>query len=40
MYKNNINFTYRRNVKKEYMEFPTVLNYAQLKNQLLKIIHE
>ena len=28
------------NVKKEYTEFPTVLNYAQLKNQLLKIIHE
>ena len=27
------------NVKKEYTEFPTVLNYAQLKNQLLKIIH-
>ena len=28
------------NVKKEYTEFPTVLNYAQLKNQLLKIIHD
>jgi len=28
------------NVKKEYTKFPTVLNYAQLKNQLLKIIHE
>jgi len=28
------------NVKKEFTEFPTVLNYAQLKNQLLKIIHE
>ena len=28
------------NVKKEYTEFPTVLNYDQLKNQLLKIIHD
>ena len=28
------------NVKKEYTEFPTVLNYAELKNQLLKIIHD
>ena len=28
------------NVKKEYTEFPTVLNYTELKNQLLKIIHE
>jgi phosphoserine/homoserine phosphotransferase len=28
------------NVKKEYTEFPTVLNYAQLKNQLLKIIYD
>lgn len=28
------------NVKKEYKEFPTVLNYAELKNQLLKIIYD
>jgi phosphoserine/homoserine phosphotransferase len=28
------------NVKRECAEFPTVLNYAQLKNQLLKIIHD
>jgi phosphoserine/homoserine phosphotransferase len=28
------------NVKKEYTEFPTVLNYAQLKSQLLKIIND
>ena len=27
-------------VKKEYAEFPAVLNYAELKNQLLKIIHD
>ncbi len=26
------------NVKKEYAEFPTAINYAELKNQLLKII--
>ena len=28
------------NVKKEFTEFPTVLNYAELKNQLLKIIYD
>ena len=28
------------NVKKEYAEFPAVLNYAELKNQLLKIIYD
>ena len=28
------------NVKKEYTEFPAVLNYAELKNQLLKIIYD
>ena len=27
-------------VKKEYTQFPAVLNYAELKNQLLKIIHD
>ena len=28
------------NVKKEYPEFPAVLNYAELKNQLLSIIYD
>jgi phosphoserine/homoserine phosphotransferase len=28
------------NVKKEYTQFPAVLNYAELKNQLLKIIYD
>ena len=28
------------NVKKEYTEFPAVLNYAELKNQLLRIIYD
>ena len=28
------------NVKKEYAEFPAVLDYAELKNQLLKIIYD
>jgi phosphoserine/homoserine phosphotransferase len=28
------------NVKKEYTQFPAVLNYAELKNQLLNIIYD